>query len=192
MSNGFHSGLVVPRQALADVAARGGYTDLADLAARFAAYPWLELGWGEEEFYRSTRTIASIQVRLAFRALFLPNRTVVQVVGLSAPAQDIFPGEGLVRVALSQEGFGRLGARMSATFAPSPDGGVVDVGPGLYGPSRFYRAEGRTSALNVCNTWVGRLLNAAGLPNSPLASIVASGLLADLRLRSGLDVGRRP
>ncbi len=186
VTNGFHTGLVLPRAELADTAGRSGETALAAVSARFEAYPALEFGWGEEQFYRFTPTLAAIEVSRAFRALFLPNRTVLHVVGLSVSPRAAFPRADLARISLSVEGFGRLTHVLEDTFAHDAEGAAIDVGPGLYGPSRFFRATGRTSVANVCNTWVGRLLNAAGLPDAPLLSIAAAGLLADLRLRSGV------
>lgn len=188
VSNGFHAGLVIPRSALVKVAGGGALTTVT---RRFEAYDFLEFGWGEEQFYRSTPSIAAFQWRLAFRALFGANRTVVLVVGLSQPPPVAFARATLVRIGLSTEGFARLSARLDAAFGRGSDGAPIEIGPGLYGPSLFYRATGQTALFNVCNNWIGRLLNVAGLPDQPLLSTTAGGLMADLRFRSGAqEVGR--
>ena len=66
------------------------------------------------------------------------------------------------------------------------DGHPVELGVGIYGPSLFYRARGEFSILNVCNHWVARLLDAAGVPTPPLLDTLPLGLTLDLRWRAGL------
>ena len=191
VSNGFHTGLAIQRSDLAAVAKSASAAALDAVTQRFEAYDFLEFGWGEEQFYRGTPNIAAFQWRLAMRALFWPNRTVVQVVGLMQPPPVAFAGASLVRVQLSAEGFGRLAASLDRSFGRGLDGNLVEIGPGLYGPSLFYRATGQTGLFNVCNNWIGRQLNAAGLPNQPLLTMTAGGLFADLHFRSGIkDVGQ--
>jgi uncharacterized protein (TIGR02117 family) len=182
VSNGYHAGLVLPRAAMAEVAGRNGYAALIALGARFNGYGALEIGWGEEGFYTSVPTIASLTLSAAMRALFRPgNASVLHVVGLNGSAREVFPHSDLVRLELSQAGFERLLAKVDATFAP----GHQDLGPGLYGPSRFYRAVGAFNLLHVCNHWVADMLDAAGVPTAPLLDTVPAGLLFDLTWRAG-------
>jgi uncharacterized protein (TIGR02117 family) len=185
VSNGYHTGVVLPRARLAEVASRDGRTAVSAVAERFGAYKALEFGWGEEGFYTSVPTIASLTVPLALRALFRPgNATVVHIVGLHDPAVT-FANSDLVRLQLSEEGFARLLARLDATFALGQGGAVEEIGRGLYGPSLFYRAVGSFHLFRVCNHWVAELLDAAGVPTAPVLATVPPGLLMDLRWRAG-------
>ena len=82
VSHGYHAGIVVPRGPMADVASAQGQAALVLVAGRFSDYRWLEIGWGDEGFYTSVPTIASLTVRSAVRALFLPgNPSVLHVAG---------------------------------------------------------------------------------------------------------------
>ena len=60
VSHGYHAGIVVPLAALADAASRRGLSALGYVATRFADFDRLEIGWGDEGFYREvpTRRIA--------------------------------------------------------------------------------------------------------------------------------------
>ena len=186
VSNGYHAGVVLPRAPLAEVAGRDRLAALGAVAARFGAYSALEFGWGEEGFYTSVPTIASLTVPLALRALFRPgNATVVHVVGLSQDPRTVFAHADLVRLELSEEGFARLLARLDATFAPGQGSTVEEIGRGLYGPSLFYRAVGSFHFFRVCNHWVADLLDAAGLPTAPVLATLPHGLLWDLGWRGG-------
>src|SRR6185295_14371166 len=70
ISNGYHAGLALPRDKLAEFASGRGYPALIAVAQRFAAFDWIEFGWGEREFYQSVPTVGEMNLRLALRALF--------------------------------------------------------------------------------------------------------------------------
>jgi uncharacterized protein (TIGR02117 family) len=188
INHGYHSGIAISRGLLADVAGRKGNAALIAVAQKFSVFPWIEFGWGDEAFYRSVPDVASLTFALALRALLRPgNPSVMHVVGLSEPPRGVFPSAEIVQIALTPDGFARLLDRLDASFArtgnpPLPE----EVGPGLYGPSLFFRAVESFHLFNVCNHWVANLLSAAGLPVAPVPATLPKGLFLDLRWRSGL------
>jgi uncharacterized protein (TIGR02117 family) len=187
VSYGYHAGLAVPRKALLEQASTQGLRSLISVSTRFQHYSWVEIGWGDAEFYQSTPTPGDIQLGLAAKALLgLGEGAVLHVVGLENDPEQVFSGAELVKIRLSPEGFARLAARMNSAFVNGPEGQNIELGPGLYGPSLFYLAKGHFSLLNVCNHWIADLLDAAGVPTAPAISVLPHGLIADLRLRSGL------
>lgn len=178
---------MISRPELARIGGRDGRAAVISVAARFGHYDWIEFGWGDARFYRDGSTPDTIDWALGLRALFRPgNTSVAHVVGVEGDPRLPFRGADLVPITLSEEGFARLLAQLDDTF-DLEDGGRPEVlGQGLYGPSLFYRARGTFSFRNVCNHWTARLLDAAGVPVSPLLATLPSGLVWDLRLRSGL------
>ena len=186
ISNGYHAGLALPRARLAEFAGGRGYPALIAVAQRFAAYDWIEFGWGEREFYQSVPTVGDINWRLALRALFHPeNRSVVHVVGISGEPTQAFKAD-MMKAPLSWNGFDRMLGKLDATFVPPQNGALPDLGRGLYGPSLFYPANGRFGITRVCNHWIGDLLGAAGLPANPVLATLPQGLMLNLRWRAGL------
>jgi uncharacterized protein (TIGR02117 family) len=194
VSHGYHAGIVVPRAPAAEVAAANRDIRLAAVTARFDAYPWLEIGWGDEGFYTSVPTIWSLTIPMALRALFRPgNPSVVHVVGLAQHPRATFVEAEIVRLRLSEAGFARLLDRIDATFAQRPEGGLAEpMGPGLYGPSLFYRAVGTFHVFNVCNHWIASVLDAAGVPTTPLVATMPFGLLYELRGRAAAELVTAP
>jgi uncharacterized protein (TIGR02117 family) len=188
LSHGYHAGLVVPTAKLAAAAQRNGALALGLVAERFGGYPFIEFGWGEQDFYASVPTVADLSIGLAIRALFRPdNKTVLHVVGLPDTPRKVFASADIVRVALSESGFARMLSGLNATFALSGDpAGLQVLGRGLYGPSLFFRANGNFHMFNVCNHFVADMLSKAGLPVTPVLDTVPPGLLLDLKLRAGL------
>jgi len=192
LHNGYHTGVVLPRAAVAELAGRRGHAALVAVATRFSAYAWLEIGWGDEEFYRNVPTPGSLTLGLALRALFgLDNASVLHVVGVSDP-RAVFDLADMGSLDLSAEGFERLVAKVDATFARDAGGLPQDLGRGLYGPSLFYRAVGRFNLLRVCSHWVADMLDAAGVPTAPVLATVPQGLFFDLTMRAGMTMLPRP
>jgi len=186
VSNGYHAGLALPRAALAEFASGRGYPALIAVTQRFAAYDWIEFGWGDREFYQSVPTVGDMNLRLALRALFHSgNTSVLHVVGIGGDPARAFRAE-MMKVPLSRNGFDQMLQQLDATFVPPEKGALPDLGRGLYGASLFYPANGTFSISHVCNHWIGDLLGAAGLPANPVLATVPQGLMFYLRWRAGL------
>lgn len=189
VSNGYHAGLVVPVEALASSASDEGLSALIPVATRFRQFGWIEVGWGDADFYRATPDAASVQWRLALNALLgLGSGSVLHVVGITEDPAQIFRDADIVRIRLSQQGFARLARQIDRSFALGPEQQPEILGPGLYGPSLFYRAVGRFNFFRVCNHWIADMLDAAGVPTTPAVALLPLGILSDLKWRSGLSV----
>lgn len=187
VNHGYHAGMVIPRRKAAVAASQHEQAQLTAVAARFGSYDWLEIGWGEEDFYRNVPTAASLTIGLGLRALFSSdNKSVLHVVGLDGPPERTLRNADLVSIDVSEAGFARMLARIDASIAVGADGMPTDLGRGLYGASRFFAANGRFHLFNVCNNWIADLLDAAGLPTAPILSVLPHGLLLDLKWRAGL------
>lgn len=193
VDSGYHTGLVLRRDDLWQAASSGNNRVLQHVLTRFAAYPWLEIGWGEAAFYQSAPTVTRFDVTLAAKALFGGSQgSVLHIVGLKAAPEDMFSRSSLVTLNLSTQGASSLVARLGDSFERTDEALPVVIGPGLYGPSLFYEAKGSFHLLNVCNHWVSHLLDAAGVPTSPVLSLLPAGLMLDLRWRSGAKVLAQP
>ena len=125
---------------------------------------------------------------LAIRALFRTgNPSVLHVVGVKDDPRAMFANSDLVRVDIGDASFARLTDMLDATFARSKGSFMPEeLGPGLYGTSLFFRANGAFHLFNVCNHWIANLLDAAGVPTAPVLASLPFGLLLDLEWRSGL------
>lgn len=183
VDHGYHAGLIVPRAHLAARATALGLPALKDMVARFVAYEWLEVGWGDEGFYRRVPGPGALTVPLALKALFGPdNPSVLHLVGFSGAPPAYFEHSDLMRVRVDAAGFDAI-ARAMASSLPIAPGHVEPLGTGLYGASLFFRAAGAYHLVSNCNHWVARVLNAAGVPISMAAATLSPGLMIDLRWR---------
>ncbi|MDQ6861446.1 MAG: DUF2459 domain-containing protein [Verrucomicrobiota bacterium] len=141
----------------------------------YAAFKYLEVGWGEDDGYRKHLT-----PRIAFHALRGSEKTVLLCNGFDQPAGQ---GRAVIAVDLSKEGFERLCQHIAQTYALDESGGPIQLEP------NWYRARGRYSAFHNCNNWVAKGLRAAGCPINPAISISPRPLLLQMR-QFGRDLPR--
>ena len=164
VSHGWHVGLAVER---ADVSPTVWPESAALGPVRF-----VEVGWGDADYYPAVRGHPG----LALQAAFASASSVLHVAGIDAPLTEFFHGSTIIEVPLSSRGFAALTRFIHAAYARDGAGQPIVVGTGIYGVSRFYRAEGRYRLFDNSNTWTAKALAAAGCPIDP-DTITAGGLL---------------
>lgn len=169
VSHGWHVGLAVRR---ADVSP-AVWPDSAALGP----VRYLEIGWGDADYYPAVRGHPG----LALRAAFASAGSVLHVAGIDAPLAEFFAGSTIIEVPLSSRGFEELTRFIHAAYARDAAGQAIVVGPGIYGASRFYRAEGRYRLFDNSNTWTAKALAAAGCPIDPDDTLTAGSLLRRAR-----------
>ncbi|UVE16334.1 DUF2459 domain-containing protein [Pseudomonas sp. LS44] len=174
VSHGWHTGVVVAAADLLVV--------LPALGEDFADAEFIELGWGDEGFYRAPQP----GIGQALRALFGSGDSALHLVRLPGEPVRYFPAAEVVALTVDANGYQRLLAFLVASFARSPTGTLQPLGPGLYGDSRFYRATGRYSLANTCNTWVAEAVAASGFPIASTSVQTAGAVMSQLRQASAV------
>lgn len=188
LDHGWHTGVAIQQGDLRAAALRiaRDNPDLAErlrwLTTRFPQAGWLEIGWGDADFYRATPTLGDVDAWLGLRALFWPTPSVIQVVPGFGAVTAAFPRSESIALELSEQGFDGLAAALAATVPPA--GPRPPLGPALYGGGAFYPATLDYHLFRTCNNWTSMLLRAAGVPSSPLLSTFSDGLMAELRWRA--------
>lgn len=148
VSNGWHTGIVVPRDALGDMVPEAG--DFPEAA-------WFEFGWGDREYYPAE----SPDVGMALSAVLVPTPAVVHLAGFDAVPRRHGPDDVTIALPVSAEGLARLVAALDAAFDRGEGARAEAIAPGLYATSLFYPAHGEFHLFNTCNTWVAQRLQAA-------------------------------
>jgi uncharacterized protein (TIGR02117 family) len=141
--------------------------------------PWatfIEVAWGDREFYMATPATTWMAIRAAFGT----GRSVLHVVGFDAPIGAAFPRSAIVERRLSRPGLEALTRFVADEHERDGSGRAVRLQPGLYGTSWFYAARSRYSLRNTCNTWIARALQTAGLPVTPDGVVTAGSVMRQL------------
>jgi len=165
VDHGWHTGVVIPRIEIPP--------DLWPEQTDFLDFDYLEVGWGDEGFYRAQK----ITIGLALRAIFIPTPSILHIVGVNAPIDQYFYGSDIIEVELSGEGFRELCSFIDSTFDRGDNSRTTPLGPGIYGPSLFYRASGYYYFPKTCNVWTARAIRRAGAPITPFYAITADNVL---------------
>jgi uncharacterized protein (TIGR02117 family) len=165
VSHGWHVGIAVPGAHVSPAV----WPESAELGeARY-----VEVGWGDADFYPASPGTTGLALRAAFRS----HGSVLHVVAIDAPLADFFSESEIIAIAVSVGGFEGLTRFIHAHYARDAGGRPIVVGPGSYGRSRFYRAVGRYRLLDNSNHWTAKALRAAGCPIEPAAMATAGSVL---------------
>ena len=156
VSNGYHTGLLLPASADGvDLSLMFRPTDLPDPDA---AGNFLLFGWGDRDFYLETQTWADVRPATAITALFGSGQSLLHVDHIRAVAE--LPEAKPVRVSRAE--YRKLVASISG-FAVRGSDGYPMAQPGYGALDVFYKAKGRYSLFTTCNVWTRDRLAASGV-----------------------------
>jgi len=165
VSHGWHTGVVVRRRDVPD--------DLWPQLRDFAGSEFVEVGWGERDFYMAPAGTSG----MALRAAIVPSSSVLHVAGFSVWPERYFASSEVVEIAVSRRSLERLAAFVGDAYARDEAGAAIRLGPGQYPQSRFYLARETYHALKTCNTWTAKALRAAGCPVTPFHALTAGNVI---------------
>ena len=142
----------------------------------FPEATFIEVAWGDREFYMATPATAW----MALKAAFGTGASVLHVVGFDSPIATAFAQSDVVELRVSREGLDALTRFVADEHQRGPEGRAVRLQRGLYGDGWFYAARGRYALSHTCNTWVARALATAGLPVSSSGVVTAGDVMRQL------------
>jgi uncharacterized protein (TIGR02117 family) len=168
VSDGWHTGLVLPRGVL-----RGPWPEQAGVAAS----RYVEVGWGDKAMYLAEQGTT----RLVWGAAFGSTGSAMRVAPFDVSVAQQFAGFEVLEVRLAPRALDELSRFVAASFAHDRDGKLVLLTRKEADLSAFYLSTGRYHAFNTCNTWVARALRMAGCPIHPILTLTAAQLMHQVR-----------
>lgn len=141
----------------------------------FPGAGYLEVGWGDRAFYQAPRGT----LWLGLKAVFWATDSVLHVAAFNVPPTVYFAGREVAEVELSPRGFRALVAFIADAHARTGEGRAIGLGPGKYGPSRFYLGR-EPYMLTTCNVWTARALRAGGFPITPFWALTAANVMVQV------------
>ena len=171
VDHGWHTGIII-RSAQID-------TTYQDMIKYFPRGEYLEIGWGDADFYQNPSM--DVDFWLAFKAAVLPTKSVMHIVAFDQPPDRYFSYSTLISIPVDSAGFVRMLRFISEHFERDEQGRVIPLGKGLYGNSRFYKSEQIYILPKTCNVWTAQALKEAGLPLYPYGYQKSSVLMEKLK-----------
>jgi uncharacterized protein (TIGR02117 family) len=169
VSHGWHVGIVVNTADIPD--------DVRLVHQDFSNADYLEIGWGDRDFYQTPRP----HLGIALKAIFLPTPSVLHIVAFNDSVAAYFPHSEIIRIRLSDAGFQRLIRYIAASYDRDSAGNLIPSGVGLYGVSQFYRSQETYHLFRTCNVWTARVLYTAGCPVRPFLAITGDNLMSQVQ-----------
>lgn len=157
VSQGWHTGVVVPASCLPDTLWPDAYP--------FDEYPHLQIGWGDKDFYQNKE---GFNPWYAAKAVFWPTASALQVVGLHKITNLQYYASQTIALQVSEEDFRELCHFLLSEFAVDDSGKLIPLQDGLFGESRFFQGNRSYYFPRNSNVWTARALNQAGLDISPI------------------------
>jgi uncharacterized protein (TIGR02117 family) len=168
VGHGWHVGLALRR---ADVAPH-----LWPEAHAHGHREYVEVGWGDGDFYPAEHGTLG----LALRAAFSSRGSVLHVAAFDRGVAEFFMAAPVIELRVAPRDFDRLCRFVAATHARDAGGDGIVVGPALYGAGAFYKARPRYGVLHNSNRWAARALARAGVPVAPALTVGSGSLLVQV------------
>jgi hypothetical protein len=162
VSNGFHGGLVAPREAV----------EAAGLPS-FGA-PWVEIGWGEARAYQAPKlTLGNV-----LGVIFAPGPSTLLIAPLRDRPDRLW-GEAAAEFGVSREGMASLMRDVAAEAERDDQGRLVVLSEARGG--QFVAARSRFRVWRMCNAWAAERLKAAGVTLKPGRVFTAGALMSRIK-----------
>ncbi len=175
VNHGWHTGFVIP--------ASGIHQLIPELKNRFGNAPYIEFGWGDNEFYQAEEISSGITLK----AIFLPTASVVHAVAVAHKADKYFKRSEVKKFCLEDPEFKSLVKFISSSFYRDESGNILKLNHGIYGDSQFYKAKGDFHIFNTCNKWTAKGLESAGMKISTTFKLTAGSIMNYLSREGSSD-----
>ncbi len=152
----WHTGIVVPAYALPD--------SLWEESPDFGSSTYLEIGWGDKDFYTHDR----FNLWYAFKAVFWPTSSVLHINPINRQIEKYYSNTNVAKIVLSGEQFDALCQFLVDEFEQDKSGKIIPVTEGFYPRSHFYKGSKTYYFPNNSNVWAARALKKAGFSIGPL------------------------
>jgi len=134
---------------------------------------YLELGWGERNYYPNPDP----GVWTFARAGLWPTASVVHVVPVRNAIPVRFSQQPIVQLRIGGADLRRLAAYLRASLTVDASGQVVPVAPGYHPKSQFVASPLRYHVFQNCNHWAAEALEAAGCSTARWRTLTVGAVL---------------
>jgi len=161
----YHTAIVVSSQLVRELA--------VELVPVLNNQPLVRFGWGDRGYYGA----AQKNVGKAFKALFLPTRSVMEVSTFNNLAEV---GDSVIALSLKDLDVGKLLTFISNSFNWDTAGLPILERTEANG-FRYYRARGIYHMFKNCNNWTAKALKRSGVRIRYLLAFFANSVMKQLK-----------
>lgn len=155
-SIGWHTGIVVPAYSLPDSIWKEGHD--------FSEADYLEIGWGEADFYPSE----GANLWYAIKSIFWPTPSVIHINAIMQSVEDYYTNTNVVKIEITDDQLEKIIRFIVKEMDLDEQGNIVPAAKGFYPQSHFYKGNSSYYFPNHSNVWVARAIKRAGFDIRPI------------------------
>jgi uncharacterized protein (TIGR02117 family) len=152
----WHTGIVVPASGLPDSIWPEGH--------RYEDAAYLEIGWGEVDFYPSE----GFNLWYALKSVFWPTSSVLHVNPIYRSVEEFYTNTDVVKIELTEEQLRAICRYLMEEFERDEKGKIIPAAEGIYPTSQFYRGSSSYYFPKNSNVWAARAIQRAGFSLRPI------------------------
>lgn len=164
---GWHAGIIVKVEDINN--------SVWEIDSLFKEFEYIEVGWGDEDYYKNSDP----SFWITLKAGIVPTSSVLHLRGISQHKLNSFSKDKIVKLTISEKGFGQLSLFIQNSFAKK-NAKFIPLSKGLYPNSLFYLSSKKYHIFNTCNIWSAEALRSAGLDITPFVSITTDNLFSQI------------
>jgi len=149
-TNGVHLNVILLKKDIS--------SDLIKGISHLSNEKYFSFGWGDENFYLNTPTWGDLTFRNGFNAMFINSPTLIHLTRYKKKHND------WVEIKISENEINRLNLYLIHSFKKDSEGKKILLpNKGYTSNDDFYKAIGRYSCFNTCNSWINTGFKESGL-----------------------------
>lgn len=146
--------------------------------ADFTEMEFIEIGWGDEEFYQNT---TNFDLFLGAKAILVPTPSVLRVQGFHADFNSILYGcNYCIKIKLSIEDFNKICEGIENEFFKNENNSTELTSERYGGSIKFFKAVSSYHLLRTCNTWIAEIMESSGMDITVFGIVTAEQLFENL------------
>ncbi|MCK5169524.1 MAG: DUF2459 domain-containing protein [Bacteroidales bacterium] len=153
---------------------------LPSLGADFNNSQYIEIGWGDKDFYMAEKGT----LFLALRAVLWPTESVLHVAEINSHPLWLFKKQEIIEFELTDDNFAKLIHYFNSSFYIDNNLNNLKLGKGLYGNSQFYLSIEHYHLFKTCNVWVAKGFKKANVPIKPCYAFTSKNVMKQLNKKN--------
>ncbi len=135
--------------------------------------PWVNVGWGERDFYLSTPEWSDLTFYRVCHALMIPSPSAMHVAVVKEPAT----GMNCKRIRLTKQQYKKLTSFIKHSFDTVSDKPKIIPDAGYGERDQFYASPESYHCFHTCNHWTNCALKSADIRTSWIGFFAESNLV---------------
>lgn len=152
----WHTSIVIPAGAFPE--------NLWPTEHDFSDALYLEIGWGEADFYPSKR----FNVWYALKSIFWPTASVLHIKPINMRVDEYYFETNVVKLEVEEDQFQGLLDYLVNSFETDANGKIIPATEGLYPGSHFFKGNEKYYFPKNSNVWAARALKGSGYSIRPM------------------------